>query len=75
MMGIYRAGENLAVSSRSTQNLPYSINRSILAIKCTELTIIVQSDRSNDSKFEHWDIRLTNPFNRIWQSQIHGGLD
>ena len=50
---IYRVGEKLVVSSRSTQNLSDSVDRSVLAINCTELTITKQSDRSNGSKFDH----------------------
>ena len=56
---IYRFAEKLVVSSNSEQNLQDSVDRSIFSVDSTELVVTVQSDRSNDSKFDHWHIRLT----------------
>ena len=50
--GIYRVSEKLVVSSRYAQNLPDSVDSSVLSIYCTKLAITVQSDRSNGLKFE-----------------------
>ena len=52
--GVYiKLVKKLVVSSCSAQNLSDSIDRSILAIDCMKLVVIVQSNRSNTSKFNH----------------------
>ena len=59
--------KKLVVSSRYTQNLPISVNRSVHSTDCTELVITVQSDTSNSSKSD----KLGHSIDRIWSTEFH----